>query len=58
MQAWVTELAGTSSPATVHKIHRVLSLILDMAVKDGRLTRNVAERRQPAARAASPSIAT
>jgi integrase len=42
VQAWVTELAKGHSPATVHKIHRVLSLVLDMAVKDGRLARNVA----------------
>jgi integrase len=42
VQAWVTELAKDHSPATVHKIHRVLSLVLDMAVKDGRLARNVA----------------
>lgn len=42
VQAWVTELASGHSPATVQKIHRVLSLVLDMAVKDGRLARNVA----------------
>jgi integrase len=42
IQAWVTELTKGHSPATVHKIHRVLSLVLDMAVKDGRLSRNVA----------------
>lgn len=42
VQAWVTELAKAHSPATVQKIHRVLSLVLDMAVKDGRLARNVA----------------
>ena len=44
MQAWVTKLTETQSPASIRKIHRVLSLILDMAVKDGRLTRNVAAR--------------
>ena len=37
VQAWVTELAKSQSPAPVRKIHRVLRLILDMAVKDGRL---------------------
>jgi integrase len=42
VQAWVTDLSKHHSPATVHKIHRVLSLVLDMAVKDGRLARNVA----------------
>ncbi len=41
VQAWITDLAGSHSPATVHKIHRVLSLVLDLAVKDGRLVRNV-----------------
>jgi integrase len=42
VQSWVTSLSRTRSPATVRKVHRVLSLILDMAVKDGRLSRNVA----------------
>jgi integrase len=42
VQAWIAELTNNSSAATVQKVHRVLSLILDMAVKDGRLTRNVA----------------
>jgi hypothetical protein len=42
VQAWVTTLSKNQSPASVAKIHRVLSLILDMAVKDGRLARNVA----------------
>jgi integrase len=45
VQTWVSALgAARSSPATVRKIHRVLSLILDLAVRDGRLTRNVAEK--------------
>ncbi len=44
VQSWVTVLARTSSPATVRKIHRVLSLMLDLAVRDGRLARNVAEK--------------
>jgi integrase len=42
VQAWVSALAVTKAPASVAKIHRVLSLVLDMAVKDGRLARNVA----------------
>jgi hypothetical protein len=41
VQKWVTALSKTRSPATVRKVHRVLSLILNMAVKDGRLARNV-----------------
>lgn len=42
VQSWVTRLARTAEPATVRKIHRVLSLILTLAVKDGRLIRNPA----------------
>ncbi len=42
VQVWVTELTRTQAPASVRKIHRVLSLMLDMAVRDGRLVRNVA----------------
>ena len=44
VQAWVTTLSATRSPSTVRKIHRTLSLILDLAVRDGRLGRNVAEK--------------
>ncbi len=42
VQGWVRTLADHRSPATVRKIHRVLSLVLDLAVKDGRLVRNPA----------------
>ena len=42
VQAWITDLSKHNSAGTVHKIHRVLSLIIEMAVKDGRLTKNVA----------------
>lgn len=42
VQAWVTKLSSERKPATVRKVHRVLSLILALAVKDGRLVRNVA----------------
>ena len=58
VQAWVDRADRTHSPATVRKIHRVLSLILDMAVKDGRLARNVADGGQPAPRRSSTSTAT
>ncbi len=44
VQAWVAGLSETQSPASVRKIHRVLSLILDMAIKDGRLARNAAAK--------------
>jgi integrase len=42
VQAWVTRLAARRSPATVRKVHRVFSLMLKTAVKDGRLARNQA----------------
>ena len=42
VQGWVTELSKELQPATVRKVHRVLSLILTLAVKDGRLVRNPA----------------
>ncbi|HEX3827210.1 MAG TPA: site-specific integrase [Sporichthyaceae bacterium] len=42
VQRWVTDLGASRSPATVRKVHRVLSLVLALAVKDGRLVRNVA----------------
>src|SRR3954451_24088358 len=43
VQKWVADLSSERSPATVRKIHRVLSQVLGSAVKDGRLVRNVAE---------------
>jgi integrase len=39
----VADLSKTLAPATVRKVHRVLSLVLAHAVKDGRLVRNVAD---------------
>lgn len=42
VQRWVSELAAIRQPATVRKVHRVLSRILAAAVKDGRLARNAA----------------
>lgn len=44
VQSWVSGLARTRAPATVRKVHRVLSLLLASAVKDGRLVRNAAAR--------------
>ncbi len=41
---WVAELgAGGLAPATIRQAHRVLSLVLALAVRDGRLARNPAE---------------
>ncbi len=42
VQRWVTEPAAQHEPATVRKVHRVLSLVLDPAVRDGRLVRDPA----------------
>jgi integrase len=42
VQAWVSTLGLSSAPATVRKTFRVLSLVLALAVKDGRLARNPA----------------
>jgi integrase len=41
-QEWVSRLSAERSPATVRKAHRVLSLVLDLAVRDLKVTRNVA----------------
>jgi integrase len=43
VQAWVSELAVARSAAMTRNVHRVLSLVLASAVKDGRRVRNVAE---------------
>ncbi|MBB2900497.1 integrase [Kineococcus radiotolerans] len=43
VSAWVQRIAaGGSSASTVRQAHRVLSLILDVAVRDGRLPKNPA----------------
>jgi len=42
VQSWVTKLSHNAEPATVRKIHRVLSLVLTLAVRDGRLIRSPA----------------
>jgi integrase len=42
VQAWCSTIATTKSPSAAVKAHRVLSLVLDLAVKDGRLVRNPA----------------
>jgi len=55
VQNWVSSLVVTgSSPATARKVHRVLSLALDLAVRDRRLSVN------PAAgiKIAQPAVAT
>ena len=39
--AWINEL--TLAPATVRYVHRVLALMLELAVQDGRMARNAAK---------------
>ncbi|WP_375504256.1 tyrosine-type recombinase/integrase [uncultured Jatrophihabitans sp.] len=41
--AWVSGLAANRSPSTARKAHRVFSLMLSLAVRDGRLVRNPAD---------------
>lgn len=43
-QTWISDESKRVSPATVRSYHRVLSMILKYAIRDGRITRNVAER--------------
>lgn len=43
VQSWVSELAETRSASTARKAHRVLSLVLALAVRDRRLVRNAAD---------------
>ncbi len=42
VQSWVSDLAAKRSPSTARKAHRVLSLVLSLAVRDGRLARSPA----------------
>lgn len=43
VQEWVMELSRTLAPASVVKVHRVLSQVLGWAVRNERLAKNVAE---------------
>jgi integrase len=43
IQNWLVEVAATSAPSTTRSYHRVLSMMLKYAVRDGRLTRNPAD---------------
>src|SRR4051794_33606254 len=58
--AWVAQLvAGGLAPATVRQAHRVLALILTLAVRDGRIPRNPASGVPlPRARRADPRFLT
>jgi integrase len=58
--AWVAQLvAGGLAPATVRQAHRVLTLVLTLAVRDGRIPRNPASGVPlPRARRADPRFLT
>jgi integrase len=43
VRAWVSEIAEERSASAAIKSHRVLSLVLSLAVRDGRLARNPAD---------------
>lgn len=43
VQGWVSRLAAAKSASTARKAHRTFSLILSLAVRDGRLVRNPAD---------------
>ncbi|MHA6797770.1 tyrosine-type recombinase/integrase [Bounagaea algeriensis] len=43
VQRWISSLAKKIAPASVAKVHRTLSLILDWAVKNDRLAKNPAQ---------------
>lgn len=42
VKSWVARLSAERGPATVHRAHNVLSMILEDAVRDGRLAKNPA----------------
>lgn len=44
VQAWITQLSETQSAASVTKIHRVLSQIFELAVRDKRIPNNPAHK--------------
>ena len=44
VQAWVSRLAAQRSASTARKAHRVLSLLFSLAVRDGRVVKNPADR--------------
>ena len=56
--AWAAKLSAAGlSPSTVRQAHRVLALVLALAVRDGRIPRNPADgMRLPRARRAEPAF--
>jgi len=43
IQKWLAEVSGLAAPSTTRSYHRVLSIMLKYAVRDGRLSRNPAD---------------
>jgi len=43
IQKWLAEVSGRAAPSTTRSYHRVLSIMLKYAVRDGRLSRNPAD---------------
>lgn len=43
IQNWLTEVAATAAPSTTRSYHRVMSMMLKYAIRDGRLSRNPAD---------------
>ena len=43
VQTWISEESKRASTGTVRSYHRVLSMMLKYAIRDGRLSRNVAD---------------
>lgn len=43
IQQWLAEVSGRAAPSTTRSYHRVLSIMLKYAVRDGRLSRNPAD---------------
>ena len=61
IESWCSRLAAAKSPSTAVKAHRVMSLILELAVRDGRLAKNPAlgvklAREQPRERGSSRTL--
>ncbi len=47
IQNWLTEVSATAAPSTTRSYHRVMSMMLKYAVRDGRLSRNPADGVKP-----------
>lgn len=43
IQNWLTEVSANAAPSTTRSYHRVMSVMLKYAIRDGRLSRNPAD---------------